>query len=589
MTARKIIFSLFIITAAIKTDAQSLKDAIHLTDNEQHEVAIPVFKALILAEPNNGTNYYYSGENYLLNDNADSATMMFNKGKQVDPNNVLNTIGLAKVNLNQFSVVEMKALSERMLRESEKAKKEYDALPNKTAEDQARLIGEMQARAGDAQAKYGTAKANVTQANILLDEAIAKAGPKNAQAMIEAADANIKFKNKNLDKAKLLLDKAVLLDPKNVEIQILYGDIYSELNNGSLAAEYYNKALELDKNSAKATVSKGRLYSRSTNHEGAAEEFQNAIKIDPAFAPAHRELGEAFWKLGKLDKAKEEYKTFLDLSKNNKSARIRYASFLISSKDFSGAVREINQLSKFDPDNLTLLRIATYGYYETKDTAKALQAVRALFSKLTDEKSISRDFEYNGKILALNNQDSLAVINLRKAFEMDNTKCDLLVEIWKSYDKMKKNAEAAQALQEKIQNCKGATTIDYFNLGRSYFYAGDFQHSDTAFAKLNEVAPTFASGFLWRARANSYLDSTSVLGLAKPHYEKYIDIAVLDTGKNKAGLIESYHYMAAYSFDRKLPEEVIIGYLKKILELDSENEYAKTNLKNIQLQKKKTQ
>ena len=155
------------------------------------------------------------------------------------------------------------------------------------------------------------------------------------------------------------------------------------------------------------------------------------------------------------------------------------------------------------------MRLNAYNYYQTSDTVKALKAAQTLFSKLTDEKTIALDYEYCGKILALNNQDSLTILNLRKAFEMDISRCDLLNEIWKSYDKMKKNAEAAQVLQEKIQNCKGVTTVDYFNLGRSYFYAEDFLRADTAFAKLNEVAPKYATGFLWRAKANSFIDSTS--------------------------------------------------------------------------------
>ncbi len=594
MTRRKIFLSLFILTNSVHVHSQTLKDAIHLTDNEQYEAATPVFKTLIAGEPSNGTNYFYFGENYLLNDNADSAALMFNKGKEVDPMNVLNTIGLAKMKLNKASVAEMKGLSDRMRFEADKAQKEYDALQNKTTEDQVRLIGEVQARLGDALAKYGDAKASVTEANMLIDGAVSKAGVKNAQALIEAADALIKFKNKDLDKAKLLLDKAAAIDLKNPEIQILYGDIYSELNNGTLAAEYYNKALEFDKNSVKAIVSKGKLYRRSTNNDGAAEEFQNAIKIDPSFAPAHRELGEVNFKLGKLDKAKAEYRTYLDLSKNNKSARIRYASFLYLSKDYSGAINEISQLSKFDPDNITLLRVATYCYYETKDTMKALNTVRVLFSKLTAEKTAPIDYEYFGKILALNNQDSLAIVNLRKAYDMENSRCDLLNEIWKSYDKLKRNAEAALVLQEKIQNCRGITTVDYFNLGRSYFYAEDFVRADTAFAKLNEASPKYATGFLWRAKANSYIDSTSALGLAKPFYEKYIEIATIDTvgmvaGKYKSGLIEAYKYMASYSFGKKATDDAIIGYLKKILELDPEDDYAKTNMKNIQQQKKKSQ
>jgi tetratricopeptide (TPR) repeat protein len=582
---KRIFLSSLVLMMAFHVHSQTLKDAIHLTDNEQFEAATNVFRKLVTAEPSNGTNYFYFGENYLLNDNPDSALVMFNKGLQVDPNNVLNTIGIAKVKLNKASVVEMKALSERAVRDAEKSKREYDALQNKTPEDQVRLIGKMQTKVGEAQAKYAEAKANVAEANTMIDAALVKAGPKNMQAFIEASDALVKFKNKDLDKAKTILDKAAALDPKNTDIQILYGDIYSLLYNGSLAAEYYNKALDLDKNSARAIVNKGRLYEGAKNFEGAAEEFQNAIKIDPGFAPAHRELGEIYVILNKLDKAKEEYRAYLDLSKNSISARIRYAVLLYSTKDYGEALKEIKQLSKTDSNNLTLLRVTAYCYYETKDSAKALEAIQALFNKLTDDNAAAKDYKYYGKILALNGQDSLAVIQLRKAYDMDNSDCDALNEIWKSFDKMKKNKEAAEVLQEKIQNCKGATTIDYFNLGRSYFYAEEFLEADSAFAKLNEVSPKYATGFLWRAKANSYIDSTSELGLAKPYYEKYLEVAMADTaglagGKYKAGMVESYRYLAYY-YILKNDKSKTREYLNKILEIDPSDGPAKKGLEDL--------
>ena len=129
MKKNRVLFSgILFLLMALNVHSQTL-DAIHLTDNEQFETAGAAFRNLIYAEPSNGTNFYYSGENYLLNDQPDSALMMFNKGLQVDPNNVLNTIGLAKIKLNKASVNEMKALSERTAREAEKSKKEYDALP----------------------------------------------------------------------------------------------------------------------------------------------------------------------------------------------------------------------------------------------------------------------------------------------------------------------------------------------------------------------------------------------------------------------------------------------------------------------------
>ena len=564
--------------------AQSLEDAIRLTDNEQYEAASSAFQSLIAKEPANATYYYYFGENLLLSDYADSASKMYEAGAKADPNNLLIIIGRAKYRLNLFSEAETKRSSNIANDDYNKAKADYDKSANKTTEEQARM-DELKAKASEADALFQTAVANVKEANILIDDAVQKAGPKNAQIFIEAADALIHFKNKNLDKAKSLLDKADALQAKNPEIKILYGDIYTAMNNGTLAADYYNKALDLNPKSVKAIVNKGRLYKGSTNYEGAAEEFKNAIKIDDSFAPAHRELGECYYRLGKLEDAKAEYKKYLELSKNNCGARIRYASFLYLSKDYSNALNEISQLrNSCDANSPTLLRVTAYSLFETKDSTKALAAVQKLFEKVSEDKLIGQDYEYYGKIYSMNNMDSLGVDMLRKAYLMDNTRCDLLNDIWKSYDKMKKYADAATVMVEKIQNCKGATVADYFNLGRSYFFSANYMSADSAFAKVNELAPTYASGFLWRAKANSFIDSTMTQGLAKTHYEKYIEVATADSAnpvKYKSGLIESYKYIAAYyvQVDKNLRQAK--EFLKKALDIDPENQEIKDWIKSI--------
>jgi tetratricopeptide (TPR) repeat protein len=174
---------------------------------------------------------------------------------------------------------------------------------------------------------------------------------------------------------------------------------------------------------------------------------------------------------------------------------------------------------------------------------------------------------------------------------MDNMRCDLLEEMRKSYDKMKKNAEAAAVMQEKIQNCKGATVTDYFNLGRSYFFGNDFVRADSAFAKVNEVSPKYASGWLWRAKTNSFIDSSFISGLAKPYYEKYIEAATADTvgmaaNKYKSGLIESYRYIAAYFVKVSKDYDKCEEYLKKILEQDPEDQEAKKGIESIEFERK---
>ncbi len=568
--------------------AQTLNDAIRLTDNEQYEAATALFKVLIANEPANATNYYYLGENYLLSDNADSALMMYDQGSKIDPNNLLSQVGHAKYLLNLYSVSETKRSSNIANDEYLAMKDYFDKLIVKTTEAEALLNG-MKAKAAEVEALYQTAVANVKKANALLDEAVIKAGPKNAQILIEAADALIRLKNKELEKSKGLLDRAALLQPKNAEIRILYGDVYSELNNGTLSADYYNKAIDLDPKSVKAIVNKGRLYMRSKNFEGAAGEFLNAIKLDDSFAPAHRELGECYYRLGKLEEAKAEYKKYLDLSKNNCGARIRYASFLYLSKDYTGALNEISQLKNTcDANSPTLLRVTTYSLYETKDSVKALEAAQKLFEKVSEDKLIAQDYEYFGKIYIMNNMDSLGVDMLWKAYQMDKSRCDLLNDIWKAYDKIKKYADAAAVMKEKIQNCKGATVTDYFNLGRSYFFSVDYMNADSAFAKVNELSPKYASGFLWRAKTNAFIDSTSKAGLAKPHYEKYIEVAIADTlnpAKYRSGLLEAYHYLASYNYIQLHDCDTALLFLRMIIELDPEDKDTKKAIEGIIFEK----
>ncbi len=551
---KTIILFYFLLGTGIILSAQTLDDARKLTENEQYESATEAYKSLISREPSNGLNYYYFGENLLLSENPDSASLIFKKGREQDPTNQLLKIGEAKVLLNSVSLAEAKAASNR----------EPSNMELKTRAD--------------------LAQSNLNAATTLLNEAELAAPQKSATVLIEIADALIHFKNKNLDKAKSVLDKAFAIEPKNSDIQILFGDIYAEQNNGTLSADYYNKALDLNKTSARAVVSKGRLYKRSTNYEGAAAEFQSAITLSPDYAPAYRELGETNFKLGKLEKAKENYRKYLELSKNNCGARIRYASFLYLSKDYSGAINELTQTQqKCDPKNLTMLRVFSYCYYETKEYSKGLESVNTLFTILPDDKRTAVDYEYYGKLLIASNQDSLGILQLRQAYSIDLNRTDLLSEISNSYYKLKKYSEAAAVLEEKILTAKDLKVADYFMLGRSYYFNTQFGLADSAFAKVNELSPKYASGWLWRAKANTQIDSTSEAGLAKPHFEKYIELALADSAnlsKYQSGMVEAYGYLAYYFILKKDNENALLN-LKKKIELPLEPEEKKSIQKAI--------
>ncbi len=549
-----IITGLFIFVLFASGFAQSLQEARKLTENEQFEDATGMFKTLISLNPSDPNLYYFYGDNLLLSDNSDSAKIVFDKGFVVNPASPLIKIGKAKILLDDINLREAKSSSEK-----------DGANP-------------------ELRDRYEQAGNNVKSANALLDEATLNSN--DLTTLIEAAEALIHYKNKDTDKAKLFLDRASLIDPKNIEINLLNGDLYTELNNGTLAADYYNRALDLNKASARAIVSKGRLYKRSTNYEGASREFLNAISIDNSYAPAHRELGETYIKLGSLSKAKEEYRKYLELSKNNCGARIRYASFLYIGKNYSDALAELDQVQvKCDSNNLTLLRVQSYCYYETKDTAKGLLAVRHLFRLLPPEKRTATDLEYYGKLLIMNGQDSSGIGQLQKAFSLESARTDLLFEIASAWSKLRQYPNAIEVLKQKIaigKDGKGAAA-DYYILARAYYYNRQFIEADSAAARVNEMSSNYASGWLLRAQINSNIDSTSEAGLAKPFYEKYIEIALNDStniARYRNGVIEAYGYLAYYYIIQKDKQNGLL-YLKKKLEFPLEPEDKKRVLQAI--------
>ncbi len=553
---RTIIMCLLALVCFTNIDGQSIQDARKLTDNEQYENASSIYQELISKNPNDVNLYYYYADNLLLCDNLDSARIMFFKGRTIDSTNTLIKIGNAKIFLDKIGVKESKLSSEQDLANN------------------------------DLRNRYNEAVTNVKEAEALIDEVVLKS--KDINVLIEAAEALIQYKNKNIEKAKTILEKATTVSPKNIEVILLYGDIYTELNNGSLAADYYNQALELDKSSARAIVSKGRLYKRTTNYEGAVREFENAISIEPSYAPAYRELGETYIKLGKLSSAKEEYKKYLELSKNNCSARIRYATFLYISKNYADALSELNQVQqRCDSNNLTLLRVQSYCYYETRDTAKGLNSISRLFKQVIPEKRTAKDFEYYGKFLIATDRDSMILLGieqLQKSFALDPSRSDLLTEMANAWSGLKQYPNSIKLLTQKIAIGKDVKVQDHLYLGQAYYFNKQFVEADSAVAKANLMSPLWSKAWLYRAKVNAHIDSTSEAGLAKPFYEKYIEVALPDSAKPdfsakyNNGLIEAYGYLAYYYILKKDNSNGLV-YLKKKLQMPLEPE----DKKNVQL------
>jgi tetratricopeptide (TPR) repeat protein len=495
----------------IGVHAQStLASAIKLTKSEQFDAAKDVYDKLIVAEPNNGDNYFYYGENYILshfsdtiavtlNDVSESAKALFRKGTQVDPENPLCYVGLAKV-----------ALLTGDTSATSNFKLALSKFPSKT----------------NKASTLSPAKQALTYA-------------KMAETMIQAEVQNV---TKPLE----LMDKAGALDAQNPEIFLIWGDVFLQNNDGSSAITKYKTAQELDPQSPSAKLRLGKLWGRARNWNEAIKYYQEALKIDSTFAPAYVELGAIYMMAGKKEVAKQYFEKYLKLASTIR-AKVKYLSVLIDLKDYATAIPFALEIKSADPGRNDMNRALAYCYYETKDYAKAREYINTFFKNTTPDKTIVSDWTYRGKIETKLKNDSVAIDFYKTALNLDTLNYDIYSDIANGYSNMKKFNDAALWYEKKISR-KVATYSDYFQLGKVYYQLQDYVKSDTTFSYITENKPEFMQGkaFLYRGRAHTNIDITGELGLANPFYEKYISIAKTDSVKNARELIEAYDYFQFY-------------------------------------------
>jgi tetratricopeptide (TPR) repeat protein len=508
----------------ISTFAQTLQDGIKYTENEQFETATKTFKSLLKGQPNNGDIYYYLGENYFKNEDIDSALYYYKKGLEIAVNNPLNYIGLGKI-------------------------LQYEG---KTSE-----------------------------AKVQLDKALSMGAGKNTIVLLKVAEVLIKAPTQDLDQAAKLLEVATKLEPKNPEVYILTGDLYLEKTDGNNAIANYKKAQDLDKSSVKAILRVGQLYGRAKNYTLALDKYQDAAKVDSSFAPAYREQGELYYMAKQYEKAKTKYKRYLDLAGNNFSAKQRYASFLFLNKEYKESIALFNELQKQDTTKNFVNRLLAYSLYETGDYPNGTIYINRFFNRAPIEKTkiIASDFEYRGKLFSKTGKDSLAIVDLEQAIKMDTSKVDLYSDMGAIYLKMKQYSNSVKSYERKLKATNKLNANDYFSMGRAYYFNKDFVNADTCFGTVIKLQNTLPIGYLWRAKASIQLDPDSKLGLAKPYFEKYVELTT-DSKKFLKELSEAYEYLGYYFMLQKDSAKAKEIWLK-LKEIDPNNAKAQKALDSL--------
>jgi tetratricopeptide (TPR) repeat protein len=483
----------FFVLITLSAGAQTLKEAIRYSDREQYQKAKEILKGLVKTDTKSTDQYYYLGDIYFKNEQYDSARYWFMEAVKINENSALNYVGLGKVSM------------------------EKNATEGKANFDKAMSLAK----------KDGRIAASIAEYYLNLDK------PDRAKALEYAL-------------------KGVETDPKNPWAKLILGDAYLASADGTKAMEQYKAAIALEPKSPAPLWKVGKLYLAAKNYEVGIQSFKDGLVHDSLYSPIYRDLGELYYKAGKYEKAIQTYKKYLEIRDKSDMTDFRYASFLYLNQDYANAMSILTNLAKKNYDNPTIYRIMAYSQLETKDFAGAQQNMDIFWKKVEAKKIITQDYENYGRILVKLGKDSLGVDYLNKALEKDTSRKEIYGEIANIWFAARKYDKAAAAFKRKIEMTQGtarssALANDYLNMGKAYLNNKNYAEADQAFSKLIELRPDLPVGYLYRAKTNALIDlPKQEKGLAKPYYEKYIELAKADPEKNKNELIDAYSYLGSY-------------------------------------------
>jgi tetratricopeptide (TPR) repeat protein len=529
-TPIKTLLAITALMISYAASAQTLQDAIRLSDNEQYEKARNAFKALVAKESTNGDNFFYFGDLMLKMENPDSARILFQRGVDINQTNPITHIGMARYYFFSGDNVkgQLEITNAKSLITTQAGKKEMNMGPAR----QALMYNEM------------------------------------ARNQLYAATPNY---SDALD----LINVSIKQDPKIAETYLIQGDLLYGQNpvNGTAAINAYLQAAKLDPKSVKADVRIGRLYINGKNIPLATSYFNKALKTDSTFAPAWREKAEAQYLIGKFDSAQKSMKRYLQLNESS-FARYRNALFLYKSGNFDEAIVQGQASLAQDPSTIIIYRLIARSYFESKnsDPVKSIETWNIFFEKQKAAGGVpplfADDFIYRAKAYSANKQDSLALIDFNTALVMDSTKKDIYFQMATSYYIMKKYDKAEEYYQKKIDSNPAKANIgDWVAVGRSRQAQKNYNGADSAFKKGIESDPMNPAGWLYRAKVNALIDPKSESDSTKVYYERFYSLAIGDKEKNKKDLVAAGKYLAGYYFIKK-NYACSKAWFKFVLELD---------------------
>jgi cytochrome c-type biogenesis protein CcmH/NrfG len=551
------VLSIALLAVVTTSQAQDIDEAKKAIDAEKFESAKTILKSIIAAKPDNGMADFYLGNVYLLQNDADSAKIYYQKGLTDKDAVNFNNIGLGMIDLDSG---------------------------NSTA----------------AESKFALATKDLRR--------------KDIEEYIFIGRAYTLSHNPDYKKAIEYLNKAKLIKSDDAVLNLALGNAYYGDKNQNEAYSAYRNAYAADNTLIRAKMQLGVLLKGAKAYTEAIKSFDEVTAINVNYGPVYRELAETYYLWGRnepskyreyIDKALVYYEKYLTLTDYSLHSRMRHADFLVLAGEYKALEIEANKMIEKDKVNPRILRYLGISAYQNGNYDVAIKSLESFISVPTN-KIIAFDYQILGlsKIKKAVGTDGtnlnqalfdIALLDLKKSSDMDPAGLSSnLSELGKSLYESKLYKQAAILFGIAVENKESKSYIlDNFYLGNSYYFGNagkelalrdtvGLQRGDLAYGAVIEASPTTQDAYLYRGRINSLLENDE---MTIKYYNEYVAI-VTEKGAEELGkpavtrkIIESYNTIgASYANTDK---SKAIEYFNKTLSIDAANEYALNSLKTL--------
>lgn len=146
------------------------------------------------------------------------------------------------------------------------------------------------------------------------------------------------------DKAHKLIDEILSKDPRNVETQLLKGQLLLEANRRDEAIESVKAAVVADPSSAAAQFTLGRVHAARGDVAGAEAAFREVLKINPSASAAQTELSLLQLSSGTVTASLHSAEAAVKGQPGRLEPRLALIRSLLAAREFDRAGRELQPL-----------------------------------------------------------------------------------------------------------------------------------------------------------------------------------------------------------------------------------------------------